>query len=135
MFGTSKQAYTKPLGEVCLNTFPKQTAGENGEGKAEFQVVAEDIELDGRKSMMIKNIPNMYTRAELIKIIDIEVAGLYDLLYLPIDCSASFNQVTSGSNLGYAFINFLNTNAVKHFLLKFQGYRWTCKGTTKVKSF
>jgi len=55
---------------------------------------------DEMTTVMLRNIPNDYTRAMLLELLDsIGLAARYDFLYLPID----FHR---GSSLGYAFVNF-----------------------------
>ena len=40
---------------------------------------------DGRTTLMVKNIPNKYTREMLIELFDKTEKKKYDFLYLPID--------------------------------------------------
>mmetsp|Transcript_42423 Transcript_42423/g.76171 ORF Transcript_42423/g.76171 Transcript_42423/m.76171 type:complete len:775 (+) Transcript_42423:72-2396(+) len=68
-------------------------------------------------TVMLRNIPNRYTRDELIKVLDKtykDKSGrrLYDFVYLPID----FN---SKCNVGYAFINFRDTQNARRFVSDF----------------
>ena len=73
--------------------------------------------LDERTSVMIKNVPNKYTKAALLQLIDTNHAGTYDFFYLPIDCRHK-------CNLGYAFINFRNPRSIVAFAEEFSGKRW-----------
>lgn len=68
---------------------------------------------------MLRNVPNNYTRAMLLGMLDDEgFAGCYDFLYLPVD----FN---SGACLGYAFVNLVDPSFVERFWVTFDGYaRW-----------
>ena len=50
-----------------------------------FIIDQEDIDRDGRTTLMIKNIPNKYTIQSLAEEIDREHSNCYDFLYLPCD--------------------------------------------------
>ena len=50
-----------------------------------YEIVFDRIEVDGRTTAMIKNIPNKYSLAGLADEIDITHSGQYDFLYLPFD--------------------------------------------------
>jgi len=69
-----------------------------------------------RTTVMLRNLPNNYTRAMLLDLIDGEGYGsLYDFMYLPID----FN---SKASLGYAFINFASHSVAQQFTARFHGF-------------
>ena len=54
---------------------------------------------------MLRNIPNRYSQASLLEEIDLAgFKGSYDFFYLPMDTQ-------NRTNVGYAFINFLTTEA------------------------
>ncbi|KAF2114989.1 RNA recognition motif 2-domain-containing protein, partial [Lophiotrema nucula] len=72
---------------------------------------------DTRTTVMLRNIPNKLDWMALKQILDRYCFGLYDFIYLRIDFS-------SGNNVGYAFINFINTNGVLAILDKLDGKTW-----------
>lgn len=73
-------------------------------------------------TVMMRNIPNNYTRAMLLDLIDSEgFKGQYNLVYLPIDFK---NHV----GLGYSFINLLDSEIAKSFQERFSGFQqWTAQ--------
>lgn len=51
-----------------------------------FEVLPSNIEADSRRTFMIRNIPNIFTQAELIDLLNhFGLRGYYDFFYLPID--------------------------------------------------
>ncbi|KAK9700574.1 hypothetical protein K7432_012125 [Basidiobolus ranarum] len=73
--------------------------------------------LDNRTTFMIRNIPNKYTQKMLLECIDETHKGEYDFVYLRIDFK-------NHCNVGYAFINFIDVNAVVSFIEKRVGRKW-----------
>ncbi|KAK1414392.1 hypothetical protein QVD17_30136 [Tagetes erecta] len=89
-------------------------------------------------SLMIKNIPNKYTRKMLMQTLDVHCdvenkkimngsgnKSAYDFLYLPID----FRRRMNG---GFAFVNFTNTEGAARFRDAFNGKRWNVFESSKV---
>jgi len=69
-----------------------------------------------RTTVMLRNMPNNYSRSMLVELLDSEgFAGQYDFLYLPMDFQ-------SRASLGYAFINFTSSDAAASFWHTFEGY-------------
>uniref|UniRef100_A0A7S4QHS1 HTH La-type RNA-binding domain-containing protein n=1 Tax=Alexandrium monilatum TaxID=311494 RepID=A0A7S4QHS1_9DINO len=68
----------------------------------------------GYTTVMLRNIPNRYTRDMLIDRLNKGYDGQYDFVYLPID----FN---SKCNVGYAFINFRLPAVAQRFMQEFHG--------------
>merc|ERR1719231_2049328 len=68
----------------------------------------------GKTTVMWKNIPNNYTRDDLLRLVDSEgFAGNYDFFYSPVD-------FTSNALVGYAFVNFVSTEAANRFYDRFE---------------
>lgn len=65
-------------------------------------------------TVMLRNIPNKYTREMLIKQLQIDFHGEFDFMYLPIDFK-------NKCNVGYGFINFRNQEACERFVENFHG--------------
>lgn len=72
---------------------------------------------EARTTVMMRNIPNNYSRDMLLELLDQEgFSGAYNLVYLPIDFS-------SNAGFGYAFVNFVATEHAERFMAKFHGFR------------
>lgn len=83
-----------------------QPLGASGEGEQKQRVT----------TAMLRNIPNKYTQNSLLE--EIHEAGFadtYDFFYLPMD-------VHNRANVGYAFINFLDTMSFEKFTAAFTDY-------------
>jgi len=65
-------------------------------------------------TVMLRNIPNKYTREMLVQQLSIDFAGTFNFLYLPVDFK-------NRCNLGYGFINFLTPEICANFVSKFHG--------------
>jgi hypothetical protein len=68
----------------------------------------------GCTTVMLRNIPNKYTREMLVKQLSSEFRGRFDFVYLPIDFK-------NRCNVGYGFINFRTVDACDEFVTKFNG--------------
>jgi len=65
-------------------------------------------------TVMLRNIPNKYTRDMLVKQLQAELTGQFDFLYLPIDFK-------NRCNVGYCFINFRTIEVRERFVEAFDG--------------
>lgn len=84
----------------------------------------------GITTVMLRNIPNKYTRAGLLgALVDKGFDPTIDCnnLYLPMDAN-------SGCNLGYAFLNFTSHEKAVEFMHRFDGVRLPSAGSRKVCS-
>jgi len=70
-------------------------------------------------TVMLRNLPNNYSRAMLLKLLDGEgFGGQYDFVYLPMDFK-------SHASLGYAFVNLLSSETAARLWEAFEGFnRW-----------
>ncbi|ORZ33627.1 RNA recognition motif 2-domain-containing protein, partial [Catenaria anguillulae PL171] len=80
---------------------------------------------DTRTTIMIRNIPNKYSQQMLIDFINESHRGQYDFLYLRMDFK-------NRCNVGYAFCNMVNVNAVITFAQRVVGKKWTRFNSDKV---
>jgi hypothetical protein len=79
-----------------------------------------------RTTLMLRNIPNCYSRSLLLELLDEHgFKGYYNLVYLPID----FN---TNCGFGYAFVNFVDTESAEAFMSKLQGYQSWATPSDKV---
>lgn len=61
----------------------------------------------------------------LLEEVNVKHSGTYDFFYLPIDFK-------NRCNVGYCFINFLNTRSIPAFVEDFHGQRWKSFNSEKV---
>ena len=80
---------------------------------------------DTRTTVMVRNIPNKYTKQMLLDEVNVNHDRTYDFFYLPIDFK-------NRCNVGYAFINFVNPEHIVRFSEDFQGHRWKNFNSGKV---
>jgi hypothetical protein len=68
-------------------------------------------------TVMLRNLPCAFLREYLIAQMDEEgFAGLYNLVYMPIDFKTA-------QGMGYAFVNLVSADVVPRFVLAFDGFR------------
>jgi hypothetical protein len=81
---------------------------------------------DTRTTVMIRNIPNNSTRADLLdRLASQGFQFSFDFVYLPMDFKRE-------ANLGYAFVNFLTHEVADRFYHSFNGFRNWGPTSTKI---
>ncbi|CAE6970087.1 ML4 [Symbiodinium sp. CCMP2592] len=86
----------------------------------------EVAEVPTRTTVMLRNIPNNYTREMFLELLDHHgFAGRYDFAYLPCDFYRD-------ANLGYAFVNLVDSKAVEDLWVAFDGFVGWSLPTSKV---
>lgn len=79
-----------------------------------------------KTTVMLRNIPNNYTRELLIELLDAHGAKpFYNMVYLPIDFA-------SNAGFGYAFVNFMAQQDAEAFMERVQGFRSWSVSSEKV---
>lgn len=124
-----------PPGVFTLEKTPSEScAASTGLPSSAHSQVDSDDEIleicddeEQKKTVVMRNIPNQYTRDMLLELIDQNgFAGSYSLVYLPMDFA-------TGMAVGYAFINFIEHNDAVRFQDTFQGFKnWAFRGSSKV---
>lgn len=111
---------------------PEITKETNGRSNSSNQHNFLDIEAvkqgwDVRTSLMIRNIPNKYTRSMLLaEFKDCNHGpGMIDFFYLPIDFRNKCNR-------GYAFVNFVNYRDIVTFYHTYNGKGWKTFKSDKI---
>lgn len=72
---------------------------------------------DVRTTVMFRNIYNWYTVHDIKRLLNEHCPGVYNFVYLRIDYS-------TGTNMGYCFVNFTDPLCVAAFMDKFEGAEW-----------
>jgi len=80
---------------------------------------------DRRTTLMIKNIPNKFKRDLLLKTINENFKGAYDLFILPTDANGY-------KNFGYSFINFTSSYYIPYFYFLFHHKKWSSTNSQKI---
>jgi len=81
--------------------------------------------LDTRTTVMLKNVPNKMSAADLLSFIDNVCPRSLDFLYLRID-------FTNHCNVGYAFVNFIEAVDLLRFCRACLGKKWNLFQSEKV---
>jgi hypothetical protein len=74
---------------------------------------------------MIRNIPNKYSLKTIIEDLNVEFKGKFEVFYLPID-------YVNKCNLGFAFINFVDSMHILQFYETFRGKKWIRFNSDKI---
>lgn len=106
------------LGEPCTlgqQPFQQGEPAKTGEDKSKSDE-SEQNDHKGKTSVMLRNLPNNYTREMFLQLLDDQgFKCKYDFAYLPFDF---FHD----ANLGYAFVNMVDSEAVDLLWKAFQGF-------------
>ena len=78
-----------------------------------------------RTILMVKNIPNKFSKEKFLNIFNQEFEGKFNLFLVPTDISEQ-------KNYGYAFINFINTLDIIYFYFRFNGKKWPNTNSIKI---
>jgi len=113
----------RPYHSTVEHTGPKNTRSARNSNPVDTQKIIEGLDI--RTTIMLRNIPNKMTAAELKQIIDRTSFGRYDFSYLRIDFA---NQC----NVGYAFINFTKPEYIIDFLREHNGRPWGLYNSDKI---
>ena len=80
---------------------------------------------DTRTMLMIKNIPNKFTKDHFLNIFNKHFECKFNLFLLPTD-------INEKKNYGYAFINFIHHYYVINFYELFHGKKWENTNSVKI---
>ena len=97
------------------------------EDTSEFDILPEVIYRERKTTLMVRNIPNKYTKELMLETIDKHFDGAYDFFYLPIDFK-------NNCNVGYAFINFKDLRHIEPFYKHFNNKKWAVFNSEKICS-
>ncbi len=116
-----KNKYKKSNKNNTINSCKRKFSSINSqEEEKEYNIIDIDLIIKGidkRTTLMIKNIPNKYTINSFLDEINKEFKNKYDLFYLPIDYG-------NKCNLGFAFINFVDSFHIISFYDLYRGKKW-----------
>jgi len=81
---------------------------------------------DSRTTVMLRNLPNNYTRAMFVELLEtLGFGSMYNFLYLPIDFKTQ-------AALGYCFVDLAHPSVVQHFWNVFHGFsNWSVPSRKK----
>eukprot|EP00425_Heterocapsa_triquetra_P033342 CAMPEP_0195100958 /NCGR_PEP_ID=MMETSP0448-20130528/64831_1 /TAXON_ID=66468 /ORGANISM="Heterocapsa triquestra, Strain CCMP 448" /LENGTH=239 /DNA_ID=CAMNT_0040136195 /DNA_START=61 /DNA_END=780 /DNA_ORIENTATION=+ len=104
----------------------KPTPMEEPQSPAATQVQQAMPPTDDRTTIMLRNLPNNYTRDMFLEMLDAEgFDGRYDFVYLPIDFKTK-------AGVGYAFVNAVDNATAQELWTTFEGYnKWVLPTSKK----
>ena len=103
----------------------KRRKNKQSSNNEQFKIDTSKIKTLGKTTLMIRNIPNKYTKKLFLEELNRVFEGKFDFFYLPID-------QTYDCNIGYAFINFVNLDTIETFYWEYHGKRWERFNSKKV---
>eukprot|EP01017_Pseudomicrothorax_dubius_P035042 TRINITY_DN4863_c0_g2_i2.p1 TRINITY_DN4863_c0_g2~~TRINITY_DN4863_c0_g2_i2.p1 ORF type:complete len:218 (+),score=54.48 TRINITY_DN4863_c0_g2_i2:187-840(+) len=103
----------------------RRRGADNDDESLAFEIDLNRIESNEKTTLMIKNIPNKYNQNLLLQALERSHKGKFDFFYLPIDFK-------NKCNVGYAFINFIDTRFIRPFCEEFAGKRWEKFNSEKI---
>jgi hypothetical protein len=112
-------------GKALRERMKAKISGKAYDREETFEVDVEGSEYCDKTTLMIKNIPNKYNLPLILETIDKNHKGTYDFFYLPID-------FRNNCNVGYAFINFVDTRFIAPFYEEFAGKKWEKFNSEKI---
>ena len=108
-----------PFNQITGTTYARSEQQKN------FDISIDNIYNTGKTTLMIRHIPNKYTKELMLETIDEDFKGKYDFFYLPIDFK-------NNCNVGYAFINFKKLEDIEPFYNRFNNKRWERFNSEKI---
>jgi hypothetical protein len=75
-------------------------------------------------TLMVRNLPNRYLQSDLLEELEeVGFGGTFDFLYVPMDTGRyrHHGARTTASNVGYAFVNFVEASLAEKFMAVFRG--------------
>mmetsp|Transcript_3560 Transcript_3560/g.5742 ORF Transcript_3560/g.5742 Transcript_3560/m.5742 type:complete len:317 (-) Transcript_3560:343-1293(-) len=77
----------------------------------------QEVHYSGKTTVMMRNLPNDYTRDMVVELLDNACyKGRFSFIYVPIDFQRK-------AGLGYAFINFVDSESAMKFQKEYTGFR------------
>lgn len=109
------------------NNSSSKSKKKNQEPKDESNYIIDlnNIDRNTKTTLMVKNIPNKYDLSMILEAFKKNHKGKFDFLYLPID-------PRNKCNVGYAFINFIDTRYIRDFYTEFNNQKWERFNSEKI---